>query len=159
MMIPEDGQGARKLKSYMLAGGAMEMKPRISGRRINNCIPIQAPKLTPATQVVSASGWIDCTQSRADAASLNSPIPLSNRPWLSANEGLVEKLDDLIVHRPPGLRMRMEDHRDRGAGAGAGMETSFEAPLGAGKNNFGHYLVVLANKVRLGGCAAASGPI
>ena len=49
----------------MFAGGAMEMKPRISGRRMSSCIPIQAPKLTPATQVVSASGWIDCTQSSA----------------------------------------------------------------------------------------------
>ena len=56
MMIPDEGQGARKLKSYMLAGGAIEMKPLISGRRIRSCIPIQAPKLTPATQVVSASG-------------------------------------------------------------------------------------------------------
>ena len=40
MMMPEAGQGARKLKSYMLAGGATEMNPRISGRRISSCIPI-----------------------------------------------------------------------------------------------------------------------
>src|SRR3546814_7581004 len=55
MMMPEDGQGARKVKSYMLAGGATEMKPRISGRRIRSCIPIHAPKLTPAIHVVCAS--------------------------------------------------------------------------------------------------------
>ena len=53
---PDEGHGARKLKSYMFAGGAIEMKPLISGRRIKSCMPIQAPKLTPATQVVSASG-------------------------------------------------------------------------------------------------------
>ena len=79
---PRRGQGARKLKSYMLAGGAIEMKPLISGRRISSCIPIQAPKLTPATQVVSASGWICWTQSSAEAASDSSPMPLSNVPWL-----------------------------------------------------------------------------
>ena len=45
-------------------------------------MPIQAPKLTPATQVVSASGWICCTQSSAEAASDSSPMPLSNVPWL-----------------------------------------------------------------------------
>ncbi len=54
--MPEEGQGARKLKSYMLAGGAIEMKPRTSGRRIKSCMPIQAPKLKPAIQVASASG-------------------------------------------------------------------------------------------------------
>jgi hypothetical protein len=29
-----------------------------------------------------ASGWIDCTQSSAAAASDNSPMPLSKLPWL-----------------------------------------------------------------------------
>ncbi|GAA3248270.1 hypothetical protein GCM10020258_01440 [Sphingomonas yabuuchiae] len=66
----------------MLAGGATEMKPRISGRRISNCMPIHAPKLTPAIQVVEASGWKLCTQSSAEAASDSSPMPLSNTPWL-----------------------------------------------------------------------------
>ena len=54
MISPEDGQGARNEKSYMLAGGATEMKPLISGRRINSCMPIQAPKLKPATQQARA---------------------------------------------------------------------------------------------------------
>ena len=44
-MMPDAGQGARKLKSYMFAGGETEMKPRISGRRISSCMPISAPKL------------------------------------------------------------------------------------------------------------------
>ena len=54
--MPEAGQGARNVKSYMFAGGAIEMKPRTSGRRISNCMPIQAPKLKPPIQVDSASG-------------------------------------------------------------------------------------------------------
>jgi hypothetical protein len=66
----------------MLAGGAIEMKPRASGRRISSCMPIQAPNEKPAIQVVSASGWTCCTQSRALAASDSSPMPLSNTPWL-----------------------------------------------------------------------------
>src|SRR3546814_12094842 len=61
-MMPDEGQGARKLKSYMFAGGATDRKPRISGRRIKSCIPIHAPKLKPATQVVCAPGGIDRTR-------------------------------------------------------------------------------------------------
>ena len=60
----------------------MLMKPLISGRRINNCMPIQAPNEKPPTQVVCASGLNCCIQSSALAASLNSPMPLSNTPWL-----------------------------------------------------------------------------
>src|SRR3984893_14132378 len=74
-MRPEEGQGARNEKSYRLAGGAIEMKPSISGRRIKSCIPIQAPKENPAIQQLRASGLIDCAQSSADAASDNSPWP------------------------------------------------------------------------------------
>ena len=119
MMMPEEGHGARKLKSYMLAGGAIEMNPRISGRRISSCIPIQAPKLTPATQVVSASGWIDCTQSsaRGGVAELadavvehalalpDSAEVEAQRGKAAPNESLVQQLDDLVVHRAAGLRM------------------------------------------------------
>ena len=154
MMMPEDGQGARKLKSYMLAGGAIEMKPRISGRRISNCMPIQAPKLTPATQVVSASGWICWTQSSARCrvgqfadAVVEHALALADSAEVeaqggeaAADERLVEQLHDLVVHRAAGLRVRMEDHRDRRARARTGVETAFETALGTGENDFGHGL-------------------
>src|ERR1700760_970496 len=55
---PEAGQGARKLKSYMLVGGDTEMKPSVSGRRISSCMPIQAPKSKPATQHCEAVGVV-----------------------------------------------------------------------------------------------------
>ena len=136
----------------MLAGGAIEMKPRISGRRISNCMPISAPKLTPAIQVVCASGWIDCTQSSAAAASESSPMPLSKLPWLrptprklkrsvgkaAVDEGLVQLLDDAVVHRAAALRMRVEDHRHRRARARRRGETAFETAFGAGKDDCGH---------------------
>jgi hypothetical protein len=35
-------------KSNNPAGGATEINPEISGRRISNCMPIQAPKEKPA---------------------------------------------------------------------------------------------------------------
>jgi len=71
------------------------------------------------------------------------------------DERLVEQLDDLVVHRSAGLRMRMQDQRNGRAGTGAGMETSFEASLGSWKDDFGHEIVVLLDKVALSGCAAA----
>ena len=37
------GRAPGKLKSYELAGGAIETKASISGRRISSCMPIQAP--------------------------------------------------------------------------------------------------------------------
>ena len=60
MIRPDEGQGARKEKSYMFAGGETETKPVISGRRISSCMPIQAPKEKPATQQCLALGFIDC---------------------------------------------------------------------------------------------------
>jgi len=44
----------------MFAGGEIEMKAPISGRRISNCMPIQAPKLKPATQQCLAFWFIVC---------------------------------------------------------------------------------------------------
>src|SRR5207237_8261462 len=79
---PEDGQGARKLKSYWLAGGDTEMNASISGRRISSCMPIQAPNEYPATQHVTAFGLYPCSQSSAAAASASSPSPRSKLPWL-----------------------------------------------------------------------------
>src|SRR5579871_43630 len=80
MIRPDDGQGARKVKSYMLAGGATETKPSISGRRISSCMLIQAPNENPAAQQDDAFGLTDCSQSRAEAASDSSPMPLSKSP-------------------------------------------------------------------------------
>ena len=47
---PEEGQGAKKLKSYELAGGDTDINPLISGLLINSCIPIQEPNEKPITQ-------------------------------------------------------------------------------------------------------------
>src|ERR1700749_4297328 len=80
MISPDDGQGARKEKSEGLAGGAIEIKPSISGRRISSCMPIQEPNENPAIQQARASGFTVCAQSSAAAASDNSPEPWSKAP-------------------------------------------------------------------------------
>ncbi len=77
------------------------------------------------------------------------------------DEGLIEELDDLVVHRAPGLGVRMEDQRDGRARPAAGVETPFEASLGAGENDFGHGCFGSHNDRRplRRRCAAASGSI
>src|SRR5690242_9709967 len=81
-MSPEVGQGAKKAKSYMLAGGAMEMNPVISGLRIRSCMPIQAPNEIPHTHTNDGFGYSVFIQSSTAAASESSPAPESNVPWL-----------------------------------------------------------------------------
>src|SRR5205085_6149845 len=56
----------------------------------------------------------------------------------SLHEGLIEELDDLVVHRPAGLRVGMQDQRYRRSRTGSGVETSFKAALWAWENDFGH---------------------
>ena len=45
-------------------------------------MPIHAPNEKPAIQQPRASGWMDWSQSSAEAASASSPAPWSNSPWL-----------------------------------------------------------------------------
>src|SRR5688572_9872366 len=77
---PAAGQGERKEKSYRLAGGETATNPSISGRRISSCSAIQAPKEKPLIQQVMASGFCNCSQSSAVAASVSSPTPSSYLP-------------------------------------------------------------------------------
>ena len=67
-----------KEKSYLFTGGETEIKLVISGLRIISCIPTHDPKENPATQLCGAAGCCACSQSKAVAASVSSPIPLSN---------------------------------------------------------------------------------
>ena len=81
-MSPEEGHGARKLKSRILAGGEILTNPFISGLLINNCIETQAPNEKPATQQIFEFVLYCCNQSKTLAASLNSPSPSSYIPSL-----------------------------------------------------------------------------
>ena len=160
MMMPDEGQGARKLKSYMFAGGAIEMKPRISGRRISSCMPIQAPKLTPANpgRLGFRMDLLHPVERRRRIRQLADAVV--ERPWLlptprkveaqgreaALHERLIEQLDDLVVHRPAGLRVRVQDQRDRRARARPRGETAFQTALGAGKITSGMGAGLVANR-------------
>ena len=121
-------------------------------------MPIQAPKLTPGDPgrlgfgvdlldpverrggvAQFADAVVEHALALADAAEIE-----AQRREAAADKGLVEQLHDLVVHRAAGLRVRMEDHRDRRARAQARVETAFETAFGARKNHFGHESRVLA---------------
>jgi hypothetical protein len=53
-------------------------------------------------------------------------------------KGVVALVDDLMIHRPMKLWMRMQDHRDRRILLLGRMIAAFEAARGAGKNDFRH---------------------
>src|SRR5574338_1458242 len=78
----------------------------------------------------------------------------AERREATPDERLVEELDDLVVHRAPGLRVRMKDQGDRRARAASRMETSFEASLGAWENDFGHGFRARVN-IKAASCAGA----
>ena len=149
---PEDGQGARKVKSCRLAGGAIEMKPSISGRRIRSCMPIQAPKEKPATQQLLRVGVhrlhpvergggvgelaravVERALAPADAAEVE-----AEHGEAALREHIEELVDDLVVHRPAELRMRMKDDGDRAVLLLGRLETPFEAAGRAGEDHFWH---------------------
>ena len=56
MIKPEEGHGAKKLKSLSLAGGETHTKLFNSGLRIRSCIATQEPKEKPATQHILELG-------------------------------------------------------------------------------------------------------
>ena len=73
-----------------MAGGAIEMKPSISGRRIRSCMPIQAPNEKPAIQQLRGVGLSVCSQSSAEAASDNSPIAVIEAALAAADAAEIE---------------------------------------------------------------------
>src|SRR5258708_14803010 len=61
----------------------------------------------------------------------------AQRRETTADERLVEQLDELVVHRAARLRMRVQHQRNRCAGTSAVLETSFETHLQASENDIG----------------------
>ena len=53
-------------------------------------------------------------------------------------EGVVEAVDDLVVHRPAELRMRMQHDRDRRAALLGGVKPALEAAGRSGEDDFRH---------------------
>ena len=115
-------------------------------------MPIQAPNEKPAIQHERASGLIDCAQSSAEAESDSSPGAVVERALAPADaaeiepqhreapmhELIVHLVDDLMVHRPAELRVRMQDDGDRGVLLACRVVAAFEPTRGAGEDDFGH---------------------
>ena len=53
-------------------------------------------------------------------------------------EDVIQAVDDLVVHRPAMLRVRMQDQRERRVRPLAVMVAAFEPAVGAGKNDIRH---------------------
>ena len=124
-----------------MAGGAIEMKPSISGRRIRSCMPIQAPNEKPAIQQLRASVLTVCAQSSADGGIRQFADAVVERALAAADaaeveaqhgkvamhEGVVDLVDDLMVHRAAELRMRMQHDADRRVLLPRRVVTAFDA--------------------------------
>jgi hypothetical protein len=54
------------------------------------------------------------------------------------HEGIVELVDDLVIHRAAELRMRMQDDRDRGVFLRRRVIAAFDAAGRSGKDHFRH---------------------
>ena len=63
-------------------------------------------------------------------------------------EGVIQVIDDLVVHRPAELRMRMKNDRDRRAALFRRMEASFETTGGSVENHLGHGFALELNDER-----------
>ena len=69
----------------------------------------------------------------ADAAEVE-----AQRRKAAVHEGVVELVDDLVVHRPAKLRVRMQDDRDRGVLLPGRVVAALDAAGRAGENDFRH---------------------
>src|SRR6266446_10455963 len=54
------------------------------------------------------------------------------------HEGIIDLIDDLVVHRAPELGMGMEHDADRGVALSRLVVTALDAPGGAGEDDLGH---------------------
>ena len=78
---------------------------------------------------------VEASLAAADAAEIE-----AQRREAAPHEHLVELVDDLVVHRPAVLRMRVQQQRDRGIRNLRRVVTAFEATFGAVDDDFRHFL-------------------
>src|SRR5262249_46382992 len=79
----------------------------------------------------------------------------------AALEGLEQGINDLVVHGPPMLRVRMQHERDRGAALLAMLIAALDSSSGAVDNDFRHFwrYLCVRTKVTPGADARASQPL
>ena len=115
-------------------------------------MPIQEPNDTPAIQQARASGLIDLRPVEGGSgvrqfalAVVEGALRPSDAAEVEAQHGkpafgktIISVIDNLVVHRPAKLRMRMKHHRDRRPALLGGMKTTLQPTGGTGKENLGH---------------------
>src|SRR3546814_14573317 len=60
----------------------------------------------------------------------------------AGDEGLVQRVDDLVVHRAAMLRMRVQHERDRGVAFLRMQVAAFDASLGTVDDDLGHRILM-----------------
>ena len=63
-------------------------------------------------------------------------------------EGVIEIVDDLIIHRPAELRVRVQDDGDRRAAHRRGMKTALDAAGRTIEHDFGHLYSILSRRIQ-----------
>ena len=63
-------------------------------------------------------------------------------------KGVVKVVDNLVVHRPAELRVRVQNDRDRCVSVLLGVVAAFKTAFGSGKNDLGHRCNLLLNGSR-----------
>ena len=152
MTRPEDGQGARNEKSYMFAGGETETKPGDLGPPHQELHPdpgAEREARDPAVlgvgvhrlQVVERRGGVRQLADALVVLALAAADAAEVEPQhgeAEAVEGVVQVVDDAVVHRAAELRVRMQHDGDGGVAVPLRMVAAFEPALGAGEDDFGH---------------------
>jgi len=98
---------------------------------------LRVDRLDPVERTCRVGQFTDAIVEHALALADAAEVETQGRET-ALHKGLVEELNDLVVHRPAGLRVGMQDQRDRRSRTRSGMETSFKAAFGAWENDFGH---------------------
>jgi len=80
-----------------------------------------------------ALAMVEITLAAADAAEVE-----SQHREAALGERIIEVVDDLIVHRPAELRVRMQNHRDGGAALLGRVEPPLKPSSRTGENDFRH---------------------
>src|SRR5205085_2716579 len=94
------------------------------------CLGLGVNRLDPVERACRVGQFTDAIVEHALALAHTAEVKAQGRK-ASLHEGLIEELDDLVVHRPAGLRVGMQDQRYRRSRTGSGVETSFKAALWA----------------------------
>src|SRR4029078_3405613 len=91
-----------------------------------------------------AGAMIEIALAAADAAE----VETQDRE-VARREAVIELVDDLMIHRPAELRVRMQDDRDRRVPRPGRVETAFNPAGGTGEDDFGHIFEPLGRRCRL----------